>query len=304
MLVSVIIPCYNAAAFVKEAVVSALAQTHRPLEIICVDNHSTDGTLAILRQLEQQHPTLIKVLQEPQTGAPAARNRGLQHAQGKWIQFLDADDLLYPDKIERQLSLREPHTELIIGSYDWQKVDGNRDMISPQHNDPYRALFFSRFGNTGANLWKMAVLQQVNGWDTTYTSCQEYDLLLRLVEAGTRWIFDEVPSTLNRQQEVSISRFSLNAIRGNYRFRLRVYPHLTLEDYAPREQDQIRFILFKTIRDYGLIDAVEAMRQFQHFFPQGYRLTDQSIGRLYYWAYQCLGFGGALRVFRYYAKFS
>lgn len=300
MLVSVIIPCYNAAAFVQEAVESAIAQTHRPLEIICVDNNSTDDTLAILRRLEEQHPNLIRVFEEPQAGAPAARNCGLQHAWGKWIQFLDADDLLYPDKIERQLALREADTELIIGSYDWQTTDGRSTAVRPLPGDPYQALYFSRFGNTVANLWRKAALPGVAAWDTTYPSCQDYDLLLRLVEAGVQWTLDPEPSALIRQQENSVSRFSPNAVRGNYRFRLRVYPYLILDDYPSQERDQIHFILFKTIRDYGLIEAATAKRQFHHFFPQGYRLTDPSIGRLYYWAYRGLGFGGALTVFRWY----
>src|SRR5690606_32136288 len=94
--VSVVVPCYNVEGFVRRAVESAAAQTHRPLEIICVDDGSTDGTLGVLRELEAEHPGLVRVLAGPNGGAPAARNRGLKEARGEYVQFLDADDELAP----------------------------------------------------------------------------------------------------------------------------------------------------------------------------------------------------------------
>lgn len=76
MWVSVIIPCYNVEAYVAEALDSALAQDYPWLEVIAVDNNSTDGTLAILQTYEAQFPDKIRVLQEKKQGAPAARNTG------------------------------------------------------------------------------------------------------------------------------------------------------------------------------------------------------------------------------------
>ena len=101
-LVSVIIPCYNVAPYLKECLDSVLAQTYEPLEIVCVDNNSSDNTKEVLDQLRDSHNLIID--EEKNPGACAARNKGLAVCKGEWVQFLDADDLLLADKIETQIN--------------------------------------------------------------------------------------------------------------------------------------------------------------------------------------------------------
>ena len=115
MWVSVVIPCYNVEAYVAEALDSVLAQDYSWLEVIAVDNNSTDGTLAILQTYEARFPDKIRVLQEKKQGAPAARNTGWLAAKGEWIQFLDADDLLLPGKIRRQMGMVEEEIDNNVG---------------------------------------------------------------------------------------------------------------------------------------------------------------------------------------------
>lgn len=103
-LVSIIIPCHNAAPWLAETLESALAQTWPEKEIILVDDGSTDGSLAIASTFS---PRGVRVLSQPNLGASAARNAGLREARGDFIQFLDADDLIAPDKIRRQMRLAE-----------------------------------------------------------------------------------------------------------------------------------------------------------------------------------------------------
>src|SRR5690625_4558810 len=103
--ISVIIPCYNAEEYVRDAIASVLAQTYQPLEVICVDDGSTDGTLGVLRSLEAEHSDIMRVLAGPNGGAPVARNRGLAAARGDYIQYLDTDDLLVPEKLAHQAGL-------------------------------------------------------------------------------------------------------------------------------------------------------------------------------------------------------
>lgn len=100
-LVSILIPCYNAQAWLDAALASAAGQTWPRCEIIVVDDGSTDGSLALARQWEARGP--IRVLAQPNRGAAAARNAALRASRGEWIQYLDADDVLAPDKIARQL---------------------------------------------------------------------------------------------------------------------------------------------------------------------------------------------------------
>lgn len=100
MSVSLIITTYNAQAFIMRAMASALEQTAPPLEIIVVDDCSTDGTPEILRRLERGHDK-IRVLSTPRNGGPSlARNVGLDAARGDWVAFLDADDAFAPERLE------------------------------------------------------------------------------------------------------------------------------------------------------------------------------------------------------------
>jgi glycosyltransferase involved in cell wall biosynthesis len=98
-LVSIIIPCYNAAPWVAEAIQSGLNQTYKPIEIIVVDDGSRDDSLAVVSRFESR---ILKVISQDNRGNGAARNRAIEEAQGDYIQYLDADDLLAPDKIEMQ----------------------------------------------------------------------------------------------------------------------------------------------------------------------------------------------------------
>lgn len=103
-LVSVIIPVYNAAEHLRACVDSVIAQTWLSVEIIIIDDGSTDGSLSIANSYCSNN---IKVISQPNQGASSARNEGLKVANGEYIQFLDADDLLSPDKIEQQVRLLE-----------------------------------------------------------------------------------------------------------------------------------------------------------------------------------------------------
>jgi glycosyltransferase involved in cell wall biosynthesis len=99
-LVSIIIPAYNAECWISDTIRSALSQTWPKKEIIIVDDGSTDNTLTAAKRFESE---IVKVVTQQNKGASAARNEGLRFAQGNYIQWLDADDLLAPDKISHQL---------------------------------------------------------------------------------------------------------------------------------------------------------------------------------------------------------
>jgi glycosyltransferase involved in cell wall biosynthesis len=103
-IVSVIIPAFNAARFVGRAVQSVLSQTHRALDLIVVDDGSTDGTMEVLRGFGGQ----IRWFAQTNRGPAAARNVGLAHARGEVVMFLDADDWILPHKLERQLPYVRP----------------------------------------------------------------------------------------------------------------------------------------------------------------------------------------------------
>jgi glycosyltransferase involved in cell wall biosynthesis len=116
-LVSILIPAYNAERWIGDSIQSAIRQTWPNKEIIVVDDGSRDGTVAAARQVASPEVNVVSVKNQ---GAAAARNHALQLSRGDYIQWLDADDLLAPDKIERQLgALREGDSRRILLSSPW-----------------------------------------------------------------------------------------------------------------------------------------------------------------------------------------
>src|SRR5437870_4358399 len=110
-LVTTIIPVYNRAAMLREAVASVLAQTYRPIEILVIDDGSTDDTPRVVDELAQMHPQEIRVIHQGNTGAGLAREAGRQTARGEFIQHLDSDDLLLSQKFEKQVEGLREHPE-------------------------------------------------------------------------------------------------------------------------------------------------------------------------------------------------
>src|SRR5687768_4945424 len=97
-LVSVVIPCYNSAAWIRDAIGSCLAQTYQPLDIVVVNDGSTDNSVQIIEEYGQR----VRLVSIANGGLSAARNFGMSVARGEYIQFLDADDYLLPEKIAHQ----------------------------------------------------------------------------------------------------------------------------------------------------------------------------------------------------------
>jgi glycosyltransferase involved in cell wall biosynthesis len=122
--VSVIIPAYNSENFIRRAIDSVLAQTHRAEEIIVVDDGSTDST----REIVQSYGPPVQYLHQENAGPGAARNAGIRAAQGDWIAFLDHDDEWLPEKLQVQLNLLKRHPDLVWASSNFQRClcDQNR----------------------------------------------------------------------------------------------------------------------------------------------------------------------------------
>ncbi|GAA4785541.1 hypothetical protein GCM10023231_11810 [Olivibacter ginsenosidimutans] len=253
--VSVIIPCYNCEKFVSRAIESVLNQTCVDWEIILVNNNSTDKTLKILERYAVAYPSKVYVFEEPKRGAQAARNKGLGEAKGVWVQYLDADDEISTDKLERQVALAEENNaDVVCGGYKTiQKLqsklikiksiyykfqDKNKSItanniletIRLPKVDIWKGLISSQLGITSANLWSKRALESVNGWDEQLTSAQEYDLLFRIMKNNGRIIIDPNLCAKIYKQENSISASTdfdkkeeiiNNSI--NLRFRIRDY---------------------------------------------------------------------------------
>ena len=132
-LVSIIIPVYNKAAFVRETLDSALAQTYPHIELVLINDGSTDGSLAILEEFQSKFPDKIILIDQVNGGVSKATNAGIQASSGEYMQFLDADDLLSPDKIENQISLLKGKPSAVICSCEWVNFNKNTKHFSRVH---------------------------------------------------------------------------------------------------------------------------------------------------------------------------
>ena len=111
--VTVVIPCFNAAPFLRATLESALNQSHAPLEILVIDDGSTDQSAAIATS----YGPPVRVISQANQGESVARNRGIEEAKGSWIAFLDADDLWLPEKLEKQLVPAQPGVACIHSNF-------------------------------------------------------------------------------------------------------------------------------------------------------------------------------------------
>jgi len=129
MKVSVITPCYNAAAYIQRTIASVQAQTISDWEMIIVDDGSTDKSIYIVQNIAEKDARIL-LLRKSNGGSASARKMGLQYAHGEYIQFLDADDTIAPDKLEKQIALMEKQN-LDVSYTDWclSYADGTLDLI-------------------------------------------------------------------------------------------------------------------------------------------------------------------------------
>ena len=125
-LVSVIMPVHNSAVLLREAATSVLQQTYAQLEIWLVDDCSTDDSWQLMQTLAQEDCRVQLIRLESNGGAAAARNHGIHAARGRYIAFLDADDLWLPQKLERQIAfMQQHHSPLSCAAYAWMDAKGN-----------------------------------------------------------------------------------------------------------------------------------------------------------------------------------
>ena len=151
-LVSVIMPMHNASRFIKDAIESVVAQTYSDWELLIVDDNSTDESAEIAREYASRNPKIRLLANDNPIGMPSApRNVGVKAAQGRFIAFLDSDDLWFPQKLEQQLSLFKDNRTAIVYS-NYEKIDehgnrANRIVVAPEYVTYRKLLHGNVIGN-------------------------------------------------------------------------------------------------------------------------------------------------------------
>jgi glycosyltransferase involved in cell wall biosynthesis len=180
-VVSVIIPTYNRWPMVAEAIESVLAQSYRFFEVIVIDDGSNDGTAERLAQ----YGASIRLVSRPRSGVAAARNCGVGIAQGRYVAFLDSDDLWLPKKLEIQTAFLEQHPEVQICQTEeiWVR-HGMRVNPKTKHEKPSGDIFRRSLGlclvSPSAVMLTKDLFNQVGGFDEGFPVCEDYDLWLRI----------------------------------------------------------------------------------------------------------------------------
>lgn len=222
-LVSIVIPFYNEEAFVGTAIASALAQTYQRREVILVDDGSTDNGADVVRSFGSD----VQLVRQSNRGGCVARNRGIELARGEFIQFLDADDLLFPEKLTRQVPMAQAHSySLTYTDHQcrWMDRDGTMEVRAMAVTDPDPFVFILRHKtlHTSGPLYHREWLLEIGGFQDGLPRSQEFEMNLRLaVWLSTRdGSIIHIPEVLfevrRRVGSISSDTASTYAVKADY----------------------------------------------------------------------------------------
>lgn len=296
-LVSVVIPCYNHAHFLGEAIESVLRQTYRPVEVIVVDDGSTDATPEVAARY-----STVRYVRQENSGLSAARNTGIRESKGKYLLFLDADDRLLPTALEAGVQHFRSHPEcgFVFGSFRRIASDGStleRAGAPPNASDPYRAMLRRNYISMHATvMYRREALTAVQGFDTSLAACEDYDLYLRMtrrfpvraygeevaeyrqhssnMSGDSELILTSALQALNAQWDhVKTSRRLKKAYREGVRFWIETYgrevlwpvAHLRMPD-TPRQATQAAATLLRYVpRWFARQATMQLVQDAYHF---------------------------------------
>ncbi len=215
-LVSVVMPAYNAEAFVADAIDSALAQDYRPIEVLVVDDGSTDATAEVV----QRYGDPVRYLRQENAGPAGARNLALQHASGRYVAFLDSDDVWHPRKLAVQVPLMESNPRTGIcgarmkafrskSELDWENAEG-ADWAPVES---VSMLVKNRF-STSTVVVRTEAAREAGGFDTDIFGPEDWDLWRRITQ---RWDAVSMRAVLAgyRERDESVSSNAGRMLENN-----------------------------------------------------------------------------------------
>lgn len=245
--VSIIIPIHNAGNWLAATLASLGAQSCRSLEIILIDDGSTDDSWQIASAFAAGRQD-TRLVSQPNRGASAARNHGLRLARGRYVQFLDADDLIAPDKIELQLRLLSRCTDRIVVSGAWARFTTEaqtaRFLPMPNWRDMTGVEFIQvnfehqTMMHPGAWLVPRSLIEQTGGWEETLSLNDDGEFFARVALAADRIVFcADARSYYRSNLSTSLSgRRDRAALESLFRSIELITTHLLRADAGPRSR--------------------------------------------------------------------
>ena len=228
-LVSLIIPCHNQERFLHSCLESVTDQEYRPLEVIIVDDGSSDGSGQIIKdfQIAQREGVVVKCLYQSNHGAPHARNQGCKQARGEFIQFLDGDDVLCRGKLSQQVMVFKNYTGVDVVYGDGQYLidfggapsKGRVISIGPS-SDIIESMLFGAWTPPFSYLSRRSAVQRCGPWDNTLPINQDFEYFLRMAVTGCCFSYSSGVTGLYRKHSFdTISEKSIS-LRGRTRQRI------------------------------------------------------------------------------------
>lgn len=237
-LVSVIVPVKNRPALLREAAASVFAQTWSEWELLIVDDHSTDETPAVARELAAADPRRVKVLEGPGEGPGPARETGRLAARGEFIQYLDSDDLLLPEKFAAQVhGLRnDPGAGASYGWTRLRRADGSADArpfkrSAEKIDTMFPAFLAGRPWNTSTPLYRAAVCAAAGPWSELWLE-EDWEYDCRVAALGTRLHF--LPEWVCEYRDHDDLRLGVGETLDPWRLGQRAEAHVRILAHAQR----------------------------------------------------------------------
>ena len=289
--VSVVIPVYNGARYLAEAMESVLAQTYADYDVVCVDDGSTDDSLSILARWASR----ITVVRQQNAGGCAARNAGVARSTGRYIAFLDQDDRWYPRKLEQQVAALDanPAAVLALCNSDRMDMEGRVVQIGATvterpglMTEPLGRLIGEDQLLSSAIMVRRDAFVRAGMFDEQLHGFEDFDLAARLRREG-RFVFIEEPGMCYRMNTGGQSQSGgLRVIRSRERFLLKM-AQLYQDDAT--KQGLIRGMLADTYSDWGMAEMraghkPEARAQFRrslHYNPVKFRTYSRLVRSLW-----------------------
>ncbi len=290
---SIVIPVYNRAKELPRTIASVVAQDYRPLRVILVDNNSTDNSLEVcydMQQLHQEEQLSIEVVQQLRPGASAARNRGLEMVESRYMMFFDSDDEMHSDTVSRYMQAFESHPDADLIGATINFCNDTKTFLAkavftsdPEPHIIHGTLSTQRFAA------RTQLIREVGGWQEAYNGWEDWNLGLRLLLHTTKiyWLKEPPVATVYLHENTLTARTHIDGYRNFYQ----AVRH-TLEDIDaighPRKHRLMRLVLYRQVLLAAHI-LREARKQnndeLRHFAQDIYKeaINDQ----LTTWAMQC-----------------
>ena len=198
-LVSIVIPAFNAGPYLAEALASVFAQDHRPIEVILIDDGSTDDSLAIAKAWSPA----LRIVTQDNAGPAAARNRGIELARGPFVAFIDADDRWPAGCLARQLRILEgrPDLDLVMGLVELEYPKSANATLARFRSAAEAVALFS----FGAGLFRRSLFERVGLLSEDLRNTEDADWFMRAKEAGVHWLLLDEAALVYRRHGANLT---------------------------------------------------------------------------------------------------